>query len=330
MAKPKATTVKSLKDFEDLFRNVYIGKSADSYCRYVESLENLCNKNKESIASWLIDVIDNNDQADPVKRLTEKMKSLLENNSNNGWTSHTIDDYLSGFRKFVKSVLGVFYANTWVDMYNNDFFFCKLVAQNALFPDIEVVNKVKLCQLGTEECKKKGAYNPYASWDYMLHYRDTGLKKGTKVGDPSFQTNFPKASLYKVSDDNSYANQYIKKAIQFTIEEKYKIKLFGEGFRKFYDYEACHVWDYPNDRRYYASIPNLVLVPRGLAQLTDHNKAVKELLRYEVQQRFNFRPDGEPVVPKPAGYDKYRNYWRKLYETSPCCPFAPAVNSAGM
>ena len=35
MAKPKATTVKSLKDFEDLFRNVYIGKSADSYCRYV-------------------------------------------------------------------------------------------------------------------------------------------------------------------------------------------------------------------------------------------------------------------------------------------------------
>ena len=66
MAKPKATTVKSLKDFEDLFRNVYIGKSADSYCRYVESLENLCNKNKESIASWLIDVIDNNDQTDPV------------------------------------------------------------------------------------------------------------------------------------------------------------------------------------------------------------------------------------------------------------------------
>lgn len=318
MGKPKATTVESLKVFEDLFRKVYIGKSADLYCKYVESLENHCINNNESIASWLVDVIDNNDQTDPVERLTEKMKSLLENNPNNKWASHTIGDYLSGFRKFVKSVLGVFYANTWVDMYNNDFFFCKLIAQNALFPDKDVVEKVKSCELGTKECmekRNKGAKNPYASWDYMLHYRDTSCKKGTPFddNDEDFNKEFPEASQKKVSDDNSCANQYIKKAIQYTIETKYEIKLYGEGFRKFYDYEACHVWDLPGDRRYYASIPNLVLVPRGLAQLTDHNKAVKELLRYEVQQRFGFRPDGEPALSKPAGYDNYKKYWRELY-----------------
>ena len=52
----------------------------------------------------------------------------------------------------------------------------------------------------------------------------------------------------------------------------------------------------------------MILLPRALAKLTDHNDAVKELLKYEVFIRFGFKPDEEGVPAEPKDYNKY--IWR--------------------
>ena len=80
----------------------------------------------------------------------------------------------------------------------------------------------------------------------------------------------------------------------------------------FKDYEVCHVWDLPGDRQYYASIANLVLVPRALAQLTDHNDAVKNLLRRRAYEYFDhFIPEGE-ALPDDKYYKVSKNLWREI------------------
>ena len=74
---------------------------------------------------------------------------------------------------------------------------------------------------------------------------------------------------------------------------------------------SCTIWNrgLPGDRRYYASIANLILLPRALAKLTDHNDEVKKMLRYEVFKRFGFKPEEQTDDPeKPKNYNNY--VWR--------------------
>ena len=108
-----------------------------------------------------------------------------------------------------------------------------------------------------------------------------------------------------IADDNTLANRAIKNAVVESFNHK-----FGPSkipFGCFKDYETCHIWDLPGDRRYYASIANLVLIPRCLAALTDHFQDVKDLLRKEAFNRFGFVPDGE-AVPACKHYNKIT--WR--------------------
>lgn len=299
----------TLANYTDFFTNAYKGKCLNSYCSYVNRIEIQYQKNNhnQSIAD-LIDNAINKKIDNPVEWL------LTEININNLLNTiavkpKTRKSYRSGFKTFASVVLGVFYANTWMSLVTDDDLLCSIVAQNALFPSDKIVDAVRNGHLGTKVNIKAssvpGYKNPFASWDYMSHYRDNSLKKGTQVSD---QISFPGTLPYKIADDNTCANQYIKNAIKISIEDKYKIKLNGAKFR---DYEACHVWDIPSDRLYYASIANLVLLPRALAQLTDHNDAVKELLRYEVYIRFGFIPKGQKPPTKPP--KKYNTYnWRAL------------------
>ena len=220
----------------------------------------------------------------------------------------SIENYCSGFRKYAQVLIGFYHAKTAVEIdVDNDLIFCELIVKNVLCASQEVFKAVKEGRLGTDE--NIGKANKYASWDYMKSARKTHTKKGDKVktdivigGSGEF-----------VADDNSNANKYIKMAILESYRRKYPnnpifLNATIDSLKN--GYEACHIWDLPGDRRYYTSIGNLVLVPRALAQLTDHNKAVKNLLRYEAIQRFDFQPDDkdDEEVSEPKNYDKY--IWR--------------------
>lgn len=248
-----------------------------------------------------------------------------------------IDDnkssYKSGFKQFATALFGFYQANTWLNNNKNDFLFCQLIAENTLFASREVFDKVKNGDLGADKLRKDGfedilvrGANEYGSWDYMAHARRVGKKKKNQLCTDAHNdeiTNRLKNKKNKynycdindmiIADDNTCANIYIKTAILVSYKNKFDGNpLFTLGTKDYFaDYEACHVWDLPGDRRYYASIGNLVLVPRALAQLTDHSDAVKQLLRYEVFIRFGFKPDEEKVPEKPTFYEKI--HWRDEY-----------------
>ena len=261
-------------------------KSIDSYCRYVETIDNnfFDHKTSDELAALILFTPD----GDPLNIITEEVNTRIYHTS---LSLKTKGDYSSGFKKFAQCILGFYYANIWIQ--SDDRLFCSLVARNALFASRDVVEDVKAGILGTDG-NKESKGNDYASWDHMLHARRTKIKKGVNDGDI-------------VADDNTIANQ----AIKLAIIESYKRHHFEcilDDISLLKDYEACHVWDLPGDERYYASIANMILLPRALAKLTDHNDAVKELLKYEVFIRFGFKPDEEGVPAEPKDYNKY--IWR--------------------
>lgn len=304
----------SLTDMIDYFKAsgtlFYTSGSISSYISYVNKINVISNYQVEG---WINNVIMNDPKPDdPVQAVMNCLQPLLTS------PSRPAPKVISGFKKFVQAITGYFYANTWLTMGDDDELFCELIAKNALFASPEIVDKVKNGIFGTKKSKdakkKYSNYdNPYASWDYMEHFRDNQLKKNKikKVPDPTFPRKYPGTMPYKVVDDNTTANQYIKIAILKTFEQYHPNVTFPSTYWKnLRDYEACHVWDLPKEREYYASIPNLVLLPRGLAQLTDHNDAVKNLLRYEVFKRFQFVPNGITPPKKPKNYINYK--WRNL------------------
>ena len=312
MAK-KNRTVIGLQEMLAFYLNSGVGNKL--YYNYVCHIENLCQKvNGHSIADWINQEMSSN-STDPIDNLEKHINTLLLS-APLSWTPKTKSNYKSGFIKFIHVVLGLFYGNIWLNVGNYNKLFCDLIAANTLFAAYDVVKDVINGKLGTQfnintKKSQSGYNNPFASWDYMDHFRNNQLPKNTKVPDPTFPALFPGAHPYKVADDNTYANQYIKKAIIESFERKYNTHFSGVSYTWFKNYEACHVWDFPDDRCYYASIANLVLVPRALAQLTDHNNAVKELLRYEVYKRFRFYPKTKNITPpnKPKYYPKV---WRQL------------------
>ena len=260
---------------------------------YRSNLNSLNKANGGKTAEWISEVIKGEKIDDPVEEAIKKFESFFNNYT--GRPQNTIDNWKTAYRRFSESIIGFFYGNVWAfdnNRQNYDEYLCQIVAQNALFPSKEIVEGVIHGKLGTKNNVSKGG-NPYASWDYMEHVRVTGTKKGTPFTIGSFQCK---------ADDNTSANHYIKQAILASFNLK------SCGFKCFHDYEACHVWDKPNDPRYYASIANLILLPRAFGQLTDHCNAVKELLRYEVYKRFGFLPDNERIPSKPVFYDKI--VWR--------------------
>lgn len=243
-----------------------------------------------------------------------------------------IDDnkssYKSGFKQFATALFGFYKANTWLSNDDYDSLFCQLIAENTLFASIDVFNDVKNGNLGAAKLTKSvlktikvSGANEYGSWDYMAHARRVGEEKNTLFTDvdndevtAKIEGKYPGLCKKIIVDDNTWANIYIKTAILKSYNKKFpENPLFEQRTKDYFaDYEACHVWDLPGDRRYYASIGNLVLVPRALAQLTDHCDAVKQLLRYEVWKRFGFKPDEEKEPKEPKSYENI--HWRDEYD----------------
>lgn len=97
-------------------------------------------------------------------------------------------------------------------------------------------------------------------------------------------------------DDNTYANQAIKRAV-------------GIPDNCLVGFESCHIW--PNtcyDHRYNTTIANLVLIPRAIAGLSDHDPEVQAVLQYRSYELYGWYPEGQQCPSKP---DFYPRTWRE-------------------
>lgn len=259
------------------------------YASYVKGIDKL---NGHQTVDWIMSVVKKKGTVDDILKLYD---SYFATNPCERWDDKTRKNHRTGFKQFSEVILGFFSANVWLSRgrgKTTDLFLCQLIADNAIFASSLVVEKVREGKMGSEGNKK----NEYASWDYMAHARinnENGEKvKKDEVVYPLIRERYPDISDSVIVDDNTIANQAIKRAVIASFKERYG-GLGTSMYYAFQDYEVCHIWDKPWDRRYYASIANLVLIPRALAALTDHNNMVKNLLRYEAFQRFKFKPEEE-------------------------------------
>lgn len=108
-------------------------------------------------------------------------------------------------------------------------------------------------------------------------------------------------------DNNSYANHAIKQAL-------------GLGRNGAIGFETCHIWPRTcYDARYHTAVANLVLLPRPLAGLTDHDAEIRAALQYRAFDLYDWHPADEPPPVRPAFYPES---WR------PPLPFSPVVRRA--
>ena len=79
-------------------------------------------------------------------------------------------------------------------------------------------------------------------------------------------------------DDNTYANNAIKKAI-------------GVNRRDIANFDACHIWPQScYDSRCHTAIANLVLLPRPLAGLSDHDPETQAALQFRSYELYKWCP----------------------------------------
>ena len=96
-------------------------------------------------------------------------------------------------------------------------------------------------------------------------------------------------------DSNTYANHAGKRAVGL-----------GRGAKGF---EVCHVWPLScYDSRYHSCIANLVLLPRPLAGLTDHDEEIACVLQYRSYELYGWHP---AEAPRPVRPSFYPTNWRK-------------------
>ncbi len=282
--------------FENLFNEFFKYESPrhttgtiNSYKSYLNSVEQLARDNDTSLVYWINDLTSNTIYKDPTKsgyvdplfctkKRFELLTSATPKNKRNKWKVV--------YKHFMEFHLGQYYGHIWLFKNLSSNQLCKMVAESAIFASQDVVQDVVNGRLGTKENQKGGCSkvyqcnactggkgNPYASWDHCVYARDNKAKKGNQTKDCN--------GLPCIADNNTYANKYTKNAIK----EKYRrLGLVYSG--TFSDYVACHIWDNPDDCHYYASIANLVLVPRAIYGLTDHCEEVKAVLRRRATDLF--------------------------------------------
>ena len=95
-------------------------------------------------------------------------------------------------------------------------------------------------------------------------------------------------------DDNTIPNRRMKAAMK---------RYFGILIAP-QEYEVCHIWEETcYDKLYHTDLRNLVLIPRALASLSDHDPAVSSMLKYHAYTIFDgWLPEGVDCPNKPDGY----------------------------
>ena len=103
-------------------------------------------------------------------------------------------------------------------------------------------------------------------------------------------------------DDNSYANHAIKRSIGIVREN-----LIG--------FESCHIWPLScYDELCHTAVANLILLPRALAGLTDHDEEIQATLKYRSFELYGWYPKEQNEPLKPPSYP---TNWLLPYEFTP-------------
>lgn len=153
-----------------------------------------------------------------------------------------------------------------------------LVAETAVWASPEVHRRL-MTENGT------GAYFP----GYRRARTGAGEVRGTIVDGVTL-------------DDNTRANQAIKRAVGVR----------PDGIKGF---EACHLWPgTAYDARYHTVIANLVLLPRAVAGLSDHDADVLAKLQYRAFELYAWHPEEVATPIKPTNYP---TCWREHEPLTP-------------
>ena len=96
-------------------------------------------------------------------------------------------------------------------------------------------------------------------------------------------------------DDNNYANVAIKRAL-------------GLSGGAAVGFEACHIWPLTcYDERYHTLVANIVLLPRALAGLSDHDLEIQRALQYRAFELYGWWPEAQEQPVEP---EFYPSEWR--------------------
>jgi hypothetical protein len=91
-------------------------------------------------------------------------------------------------------------------------------------------------------------------------------------------------------DDNTYANHGFKQSLGLARGD-------AVGF------EVCHIWPQScYDSRYHTVVANLVLLPRPLAGLTDHDPEIQGALQFRSFELYKWYPADSQRPTRPAFY----------------------------
>ncbi|MDE6266992.1 MAG: hypothetical protein K2M07_06570 [Muribaculaceae bacterium] len=284
---PELTFSKTLNEFcnQASLQNYLTKGSVSSYKSYITSLDRA---NNNQTIDWIKEAIS---QSPDIQTFLNLIKHSFDSFCAKSPTAIPVQNrnkIKSAFVSFATFIYGYFNAEAtfvWGGIIN-EMQLAQLVAQTAIFATPDTVQKVKNGKLGRKENKGKG--NPFASWDCMTSIRDIN-NRGKTINN-----------IYH--DDNTRANQAIKYAIRDGLK-------WGKNFKLSYfkDFEACHIYDDVKNPKFYTSIMNIVLVPRALAALTDHNEYVKNVLKYRAWELFGFTGN-QSVVQMPKNYSNIK--WR--------------------
>lgn len=147
-----------------------------------------------------------------------------------------------------------------------------LVAETALWASPEVHRRL-VEENGT------GAYFPRM----RRHRRPAGERPGTVVDGVRL-------------DSNTYANHAIKRALGLP-----------RGTEK--GFEACHIWPRScYDPDCHTTIANLILLPRALGALSDHDEEISAALRFRSYELYGWHPVTEQAPVRPEFYPQN---WRE-------------------
>ena len=127
------------------------------------------------------------------------------------------------------------------------------------------------------------------------YFPGTRRAKAGAVERPSQQLNGERL------DSNNYANHAAKRAMGL-----------GRGAKGF---EVCHIWPLScYDARYHSCVANLVLLPRPLAGLTDHDEEIVAALQFRSYELYGWYPSDLPMPSRPSFYP---TNWRPPQAFSP-------------
>lgn len=207
--------------------------------------------------------------------------------------ANTINSYRCAYKSFCETIIGRYDANVWLnakfsDRLNMNAY--EMIAETAIFASPGILSDPKIL---------KG--HPHACWFFDPYYYIRDQKNVGKLTTDCLRRQC-------VGDRNQKANLAIKKAIYKSCPD---VAIANIG--SFCNYEACHIVPNSTDNRdYYTSIPNLCLIPRAIAGLSDHFQNIIDILNYHAITLYSLpyiKPTLSPSLMKIYSGLKWRvNY----------------------